>query len=146
MLRFCPCWISSSKKLASSGRPCLWRDKTPARSYSKFFPLQALSCLAKMYKSSPKYTNSLLKCSKISKFPAMARPKSKFFLAGVSWRGKMRLSDPRNSRIPRPSPTFPAKGCLGKKMPGLSKKLSVFELTWLPSSNHWSPVCKEMSG
>ena len=56
------------------------------------FPGWGLSRLTKMYKFSPKRTNSLPKWAKVSKFSAMARQKSKFGFQ-----------------------TFPAKHCLRKK-------------------------------
>ena len=57
-----------------------------------------------MYKFLPNCTNSSPKCAKMSQFPAMARQKSKFFLAGTALAGKNYNFGPEDSCPAPPRP------------------------------------------
>ena len=112
-------------KFSSPGQG--WRGKkSKFSSPGHVSPRQNIQILAKSTNSSPKYT-------KMSQFPAMARKNLKFSSPGKGWREKSQ-NFPRRGRvgeeksgfqtrgilaIPRPVPPYPAKGCLGKKTPGL---------------------------
>ena len=71
------------------------------------FPCRGLFRLAKIYKFSPKCTNSLPECAKChnnSSLGVFDKKKVKKILAGVSWQEKIRFFNPRNSRETLPCP------------------------------------------